>query len=77
MTTIAMVAGMLPAVFASGSGGAFRAPMAVAVICGLVVSTLLSLVFVPVFYAIIDDVKNFLAKKLTEIVNVRQDERIQ
>ena len=50
MTTIAMVAGMVPAVFTGGSGAAFRAPMAVAVICGLTASTLLSLIFVPVIY---------------------------
>ena len=47
MTTIAMVAGMVPAVLAGGSGAAFRAPMAVAVIGGLLISTALSLIFVP------------------------------
>ena len=51
MTTIAMVAGMMPAVFAGGSGAAFRSAMAVAVICGLTASTLLSLIFVPVIYS--------------------------
>ncbi|MDG2540610.1 efflux RND transporter permease subunit [Pasteurella multocida] len=44
MTTIMMVAGMIPAVFASGAGSAFRATMAIALICGLIASTLLSLV---------------------------------
>ncbi len=47
MTTIAMSAGMLPAALAFGDGGEFRAPMAIAVIGGLLVSTVLSLVFVP------------------------------
>ena len=47
MTTIAMAAGMLPSALAIGAGGEFRSPMAIAVIGGLVVSTLLSLVFVP------------------------------
>ena len=46
MTTIAMVAGMLPSAFAYGDGGEFRAPMAIAVIGGLLVSTVLSLLFV-------------------------------
>ncbi|MCV0396343.1 MAG: efflux RND transporter permease subunit [Rhizobiaceae bacterium] len=55
MTTIAMSAGMIPASLALGDGGEFRAPMAVAVIGGLLVSTLLSLVFVPSFYTIMDD----------------------
>ena len=55
MTTIAMSAGMMPAALALGDGGEFRAPMAIAVIGGLLVSTFLSLVFVPSFYTIMDD----------------------
>jgi len=55
MTTIAMSAGMIPAALALGDGGEFRAPMAIAVIGGLMVSTFLSLVFVPSFYTIMDD----------------------
>ena len=57
MTTIAMSAGMLPASLALGDGGEFRAPMAIAVIGGLIVSTLLSLIFVPAVYSIMDDVR--------------------
>jgi hydrophobe/amphiphile efflux-1 (HAE1) family protein len=56
MTTIAMVGGMIPAALALGSGGEFRSPMAVAVIGGLISSTLLSLVFVPAVFAVMDDV---------------------
>jgi multidrug efflux pump subunit AcrB len=56
MTTIAMIAGMMPSALAYGAGGEFRAPMAIAVIGGLIVSTLLSLVFVPAFMAMMDDV---------------------
>ncbi|SFK78221.1 efflux RND transporter permease subunit [Methylocapsa palsarum] len=55
MTTVAMVAGMLPSAFAIGAGGEFRSPMAIAVIGGLIVSTLLSLLFVPAFFAMMDD----------------------
>jgi hydrophobe/amphiphile efflux-1 (HAE1) family protein len=55
MTTIAMVAGMIPAALAIGDGGEFRAPMAIAVIGGLLVSTVLSLVFVPSFFTVMDD----------------------
>jgi multidrug efflux pump subunit AcrB len=52
MTTIAMVAGMLPSTLATGDGSEFQAPMAIAVIGGLIVSTVLSLVFVPSFYVV-------------------------
>ncbi len=55
MTTLAMVAGMLPSAMAVGEGGEFRAPMAIAVIGGLLVSTVLSLVFVPSFFTVMDD----------------------
>ncbi|KPF71140.1 ABC transporter permease [Bosea sp. AAP35] len=55
MTTIAMAAGMAPSAYGVGDGGEFRAPMAIAVIGGLLVSTVLSLVFVPSFYAVMDD----------------------
>jgi multidrug efflux pump subunit AcrB len=55
MTTLAMVAGMLPSAMAAGEGGEFRAPMAIAVIGGLLVSTVLSLVFVPSFFTVMDD----------------------
>jgi hydrophobe/amphiphile efflux-1 (HAE1) family protein len=56
MTTIAMAAGMLPSALGMGDGGGFRSPMAIAVIGGLVVSTLLSLVFVPAVFTVLDDV---------------------
>ncbi|MEQ1710999.1 MAG: efflux RND transporter permease subunit [Hyphomicrobium sp.] len=55
MTTLAMAAGMLPSAFAIGDGGEFRAPMAIAVIGGLLVSTVLSLIFVPSFFTVMDD----------------------
>jgi hydrophobic/amphiphilic exporter-1 (mainly G- bacteria), HAE1 family len=55
MTTLAMAAGMTPSAFAFGDGGEFRAPMAIAVIGGLLVSTVLSLVFVPSFFTVMDD----------------------
>ena len=55
MTTFAMAAGMLPSALAIGDGGEFRAPMAIAVIGGLLVSTVLSLVFVPSFFTAVDD----------------------
>lgn len=54
MTTIAMVAGMYPAAHGGGQGAEFMAPMAIAVIGGLLVSTVLSLVFIPSFYLMIN-----------------------
>jgi multidrug efflux pump subunit AcrB len=59
MTTVAMVAGMTPAALAFGAGGEFRSPMAIAVIGGLVVSTVLSLLFVPALFAFMDDIGRF------------------
>jgi hydrophobe/amphiphile efflux-1 (HAE1) family protein len=56
MTTIAMVAGMVPSALAVGAGGEFRSPMALAVIGGLIFSTVLSLVFVPAMFMVMDDV---------------------
>ncbi|MBG1231939.1 efflux RND transporter permease subunit [Aestuariivirga litoralis] len=56
MTTIAMGAGMLPTALGIGEGGSFRSPMATAVIGGLIVSTFLSLIFVPSYYIVMDDI---------------------
>lgn len=56
MTTIAMVGGMIPSALALDSGGEFRAPMAIAVIGGLLSSTVLSLLFVPAVYVLMDDI---------------------
>jgi HAE1 family hydrophobic/amphiphilic exporter-1 len=57
MTTLAMIFGMLPLALAIGAGAEMRAPMARAVIGGLITSTLLTLVVVPVVYTYLDDLK--------------------
>jgi HAE1 family hydrophobic/amphiphilic exporter-1 len=57
-----MVLGMLPTALGRGEGSEFRGPMAVAVIGGVISSTLLSLVVVPVFYLAIEGVKAWLAR---------------
>lgn len=63
MTTIAMTAGMVPSALAGSLGGEFRAPMAIAVIGGLLLATALSLVFVPVLYSLVDGARErFLAR---------------
>ena len=55
MTTMAMIFGMLPLAFEIGAGSEMRAPMARAVIGGLITSTLLTLIAVPVVYSLLDD----------------------
>ncbi|MCG3136069.1 MAG: Multidrug resistance protein MdtB [Planctomycetes bacterium] len=55
MTTLAMIFGMLPIALGTGAGSESRSPMAVAVIGGLITSTLLTLVVVPVVYTLLDD----------------------
>jgi multidrug efflux pump subunit AcrB len=62
MTTIAMGAGMLPLALGYGADPSFRAPMAIAVIGGLITSTLLSLLVVPAVYTYVDDAKERLAR---------------
>jgi len=55
MTTLAMIFGMLPTALALGSGAEMRAPMGRAVIGGLITSTMLTLIVVPVVYSLFDD----------------------
>ena len=73
MTTMAMAAGMLPTAFALEKGAEFRQPMAVAVIGGLITSTLLSLVLVPVVYEFVDDFESWLKPKLAKLVTPRHE----
>ncbi|XGW00113.1 MAG: efflux RND transporter permease subunit [Leptolyngbya sp. BL-A-14] len=63
MTTAATILGMLPIALGLGAGAELRAPMAIAIIGGLVTSTLLSLIVVPVVYALLDDLKLQLTGK--------------
>ena len=72
MTTLAMAAGMLPTAFALEKGAEFRQPMAVAVIGGLLTSTMLSLVLVPVVYEFIDDFEQWLKPRLARFVTPRE-----
>lgn len=63
MTTIAMAAGMLPNALGFGADPSFRAPMSVVVIGGLITSTFLSLLVIPVFYIMLDDAQNWVVRK--------------
>ncbi|MBT0665361.1 efflux RND transporter permease subunit [Geobacter pelophilus] len=63
MTTLAMIFGMMPLFFGIGAGGEGRAPMARAVVGGLLTSTLLTLLVVPVMYTYMDDLGGWLKRK--------------
>ncbi len=63
MTTLSMIFGMLPLFFGLGAGGEGRAPMARAVVGGLLTSTLLTLLVVPVMYTYMDDLETWLKRK--------------
>jgi hydrophobic/amphiphilic exporter-1 (mainly G- bacteria), HAE1 family len=63
MTTFAMIFGMLPTALKLGRGSEMRAPMAIAVIGGLIVSTLLTLVVIPTLYTLMDDLATWWHRK--------------
>jgi multidrug efflux pump subunit AcrB len=78
MTTIAMAAGMIPSALGLGDGGEFRSPMAIGVIGGLLVSTMLSLVFVPAVFTIMDDVGRLTARLFSGLIGPKDEpEEIQ
>jgi hypothetical protein len=68
-----MAAGMVPSALAWGIGGEFRSPMAIAVIGGLLVSTVLSLVFVPAIFVLMDDLSGLLVRLFARFVGERDD----
>ncbi len=67
MTTFAMGAGMLPIALGIGADAEGRAPMAIAVIGGLISSTALSLVYVPAVFTVMDDVEAWIGRTLTRL----------
>src|SRR5688572_2753992 len=64
MTTFALVAGMVPVAMGGGEGGDFRAPLGIAVIGGVITSTLLTLLVIPTVYEILADSRDWLGVKL-------------
>lgn len=68
MTTVAMIAGMVPIAIGLGADADFRAPMAIAVIGGLVTSTLLSLVVIPAVFTYFDDLQHWVVPHLRRIL---------
>jgi HAE1 family hydrophobic/amphiphilic exporter-1 len=73
MTTVAMIMGMAPTALGIGQGAEWRQPMSIAVIGGLISSTVLSLVLVPVFYEIFDDFEGWLKRRLSGMVTAPSD----
>jgi HAE1 family hydrophobic/amphiphilic exporter-1 len=61
MTTFALIAGMIPVALGRGEGAQFRAPLGVAIIGGVLTSTLLTLLVIPTFYEVMDEVRHWLA----------------
>jgi multidrug efflux pump subunit AcrB len=68
MTTVAMVAGMLPVAMGWGGDSEFRSPMAIAVIGGLVTSTLLTLIIVPAIFTVFDDVERWIGPRAGKLL---------
>ena len=71
MTTVAMIAGMLPVAIGLGGDTSFRQPMAVAVIGGLITSTALTLVIVPAAFTLVDDIERWLAPKFGRVLTAQ------
>jgi HAE1 family hydrophobic/amphiphilic exporter-1 len=63
MTTLALIAGMIPVAIGHGEGADFRAPLGRAVIGGTITSTLLTLLVIPTVYEILDNFRTWLAAK--------------
>jgi multidrug efflux pump subunit AcrB len=68
MTTVAMVAGMFPVAAGWGGDAEFRSPMAIAVIGGLITSTMLTLVIVPAVFTLFDDIERWMAPKAARLL---------
>ncbi len=71
MTTVAMVAGMVPTALSLSGDGAWRAPMGVTVIGGLILSTVLTLVIVPASFSLADDVEGWLGKRFGKLLTFK------
>ena len=68
MTALSMIFGVAPAALGLGPGSETRAPMAVATGCGMISSTLLTLIVVPVFYLVLDDLVEGAKRRLRRLL---------
>ncbi len=64
MTTFALIAGMIPVALGNGEGAQFRAPLGVAVIGGVITSTVLTLLVIPTFYEIFDNMRSAFSRRV-------------
>ncbi len=71
MTTFALIAGMIPVALGSGEGAQFRSPLGVAVIGGVLTSTLLTLVAIPTFYEILEEAREWFTARVSGIFRTR------
>jgi HAE1 family hydrophobic/amphiphilic exporter-1 len=63
MTTVALIAGMVPVAIGAGEGADFRAPLGRAIIGGVITSTLLTLLVIPTVYEILDEAREWAMSK--------------
>jgi multidrug efflux pump subunit AcrB len=73
MTSVAMIAGMLPVALGWGGESSFRAPMAIAVIGGIIVSTALTLVVVPAAFTVFDDLERWVGPFAARLLAPRHE----
>jgi len=73
MTSVAMIAGMIPIAFGFGGDSSFRAPMAIAVIGGIITSTFLTLVIVPAMFTYVDDLEQWLSPRFRRVLSHHHD----
>jgi HAE1 family hydrophobic/amphiphilic exporter-1 len=64
MTTVTMIAALMPTALAIGEGSELRAPLAIVVIGGLTTSTLLTLVLIPAVFTLFDDLERFIVTRV-------------
>jgi Cu/Ag efflux pump CusA len=69
MTTVAMVAGMVPIALSLTGDGSWRAPMGVTVIGGLIFSTILTLLLVPAYFSIAVDIEKWIGARFTRLMD--------
>ena len=73
MTTVAMVAGMVPVSLSLSGDGSWRAPMGITVMGGLIFSTILTLLLVPAFFSIAIDMESWVARRFGKLIDNGED----
>ena len=65
MTTLTTILGLVPMVFSNGEGAEMMQPMAIVMIAGMILSTIVTLLFTPVYYSLIDSLTEFVKNRLS------------